>query len=170
MQVNKQYVTFVNVFKNTPYVTMVNSADFSKRLEKILDYYGLSATAFSEKIDFNRSTISHLISGRNKPSLEFVMKVVQTFEEVNLYWLLNGKGSFPSVVENEKKDSNPSSKFQTTEPSITAKTSIQKNTEPNFPISETDKNSVSSSTNSNSSSIDRIVIFYTDGTFKEYLP
>ena len=38
---------------------MVNSADFTKRLQNILDYYGLSATAFSEKIDFNRSTISH---------------------------------------------------------------------------------------------------------------
>ena len=90
MHPKQQYVTFVNVFNHRAQVTMVNSTDFAKRLEKILDYYGLSATVFSEKIDFNRSTISHLISGRNKPSLEFVMKVVHTFEEVNLYWLLNG--------------------------------------------------------------------------------
>ena len=82
---------------------MVNSADFAKRLQNILDYYGLSATAFSEKIDFNRSTISHLLSGRNKPSLEFIMKVLQEFPEVELYWLLNGKGTFPTspIIEKE---------------------------------------------------------------------
>jgi len=77
--------------------TMVNSTEFAKRLQKVLDFYGLSATAFSEKIDFNRSTISHLLSGRNKPSLEFVMKVLNQFPEVGLYWLLNGKGNFPST-------------------------------------------------------------------------
>ncbi|RDK85365.1 helix-turn-helix domain-containing protein [Marinirhabdus gelatinilytica] len=134
---------------------MVNSADFSKRLEKILDYYGLSATAFSEKIDFNRSTISHLISGRNKPSLEFVMKVVQTFEEVNLYWLLNGKGSFPSTP-----------KIETVTP--------QKETPENTGAPKTEvpkvEHGILPSSNSGSNSIDRIVIFYADGTFKEYLP
>lgn len=167
----QQYVTFVNVFKNTPYVTMVNSANFAKRLEKILDYYGLSATAFSEKIDFNRSTISHLISGRNKPSLEFVMKVVHTFEEVNLYWLLNGKGTFPSTAEIENYDSNLASNFQTSKTIAAAEKSPQKNSETNFPISGIDKNSLSGSvSNSSSSSIDRIVIFYSDGSFKEYLP
>ena len=89
---------------------MVNSAEFAKRLQKILEFYGLSATAFSEEIDFNRSTISHLLSGRNKPSLEFVMKVVQKFPEVELYWLLNGKGNFPSELSVEKvnkRDSSP---------------------------------------------------------------
>ena len=77
------------------YVTMVNSADFAKRLGEILDFYGISAAAFSEMIAVNRSTISHLLSGRNKPSLEFVLKVLDAFPEVELYWLLNGQGHFP---------------------------------------------------------------------------
>jgi len=161
----QQYVTFVNVFKNIVSVTMVNSSEFSKRLEKILDYYGLSATAFSEKIDFNRSTISHLISGRNKPSLEFVMKVVNTFEEVNLYWLLNGKGTFPSTAEVEKNESNIASVSPPSETSTSAEKHVQKNDAHNFPVSEIDINSSPSS-----KSIDRIVIFYSDGSFKEYLP
>ncbi len=167
MRIEQQYVTFVNVFTHTPNVTMVNSADFSKRLEKILDYYGLSATAFSEKIDFNRSTISHLISGRNKPSLEFVMKVVQTFEDVNLYWLLNGKGTFPSTAVLENKDATTTSNFQTTETISSAEKSTQKNLENHSSVSKIDKNSVS---DSSSSAIDRIVIFYVNGSFKEYLP
>jgi len=76
---------------------MVNTEEFVQRLEKILKYYGLSASAFADKIAVQRSTISHLLSGRNKPSLEFVLKVVKSFPEVNLYWLLNEKGTFPAV-------------------------------------------------------------------------
>ncbi|GGD38342.1 helix-turn-helix domain-containing protein [Muriicola marianensis] len=78
---------------------MVNSADFIARLEKILDHYNLSAAAFADKIGVQRSSISHVLTGRNKPSLEFVMKVVRSYPEVNLYWLLNGKGAFPSGEE-----------------------------------------------------------------------
>ncbi len=173
MWIKQQYVTFVNVFKNTSYVTMVNSAEFSKRLEKILDYYGLSATAFSEKIDFNRSTISHLISGRNKPSLEFVMKVVNTFEEVNLYWLLNGKGSFPSTHQNENLAIPTASNFQNIKNNAEISTATQKTTEEKIPVSETLENSVNdvpSGSVSNPKPIERIVIFYGDGSFKEYVP
>ncbi|MGB5237307.1 MAG: helix-turn-helix transcriptional regulator [Flavobacteriaceae bacterium] len=74
---------------------MVNNEAFIKRLEQILQYYGLSASAFADSIGVQRSSISHLLSGRNKPSLEFVLKVIRTYPDVNLYWLLNGKGSFP---------------------------------------------------------------------------
>ena len=77
------------------YITMVNTEEFIKRLERLLDYYGLSASAFADKVGVQRSSISHLLAGRNKPSLEFVMKVINTFPEVNLYWLLNGKRGFP---------------------------------------------------------------------------
>lgn len=76
---------------------MVNTDDFISRLEQILGFYDLSASAFADRIKVQRSSISHLLTGRNKPSLEFVLKVVKTFPEVNLYWLLNGKGSFPST-------------------------------------------------------------------------
>src|SRR5690606_9167835 len=74
---------------------MVNSEQFANRLQKILQFYDISAATFAEAIDVGRSSISHILSGRNKPSLDFVMKVVQTYPEVELYWLLNGKGSFP---------------------------------------------------------------------------
>lgn len=75
---------------------MVNSKEFAQRLHIILEYYDLSASAFAKRIGVQPSGISHLLSGRNKPSLDFIMKVVEQFPEVDLYWLLNGKGSFPS--------------------------------------------------------------------------
>jgi transcriptional regulator with XRE-family HTH domain len=126
---------------------MVNVSDFAKRLQKILDYYGVTATAFSEELDFNRSTISHLLSGRNKPSLEFVMKVLQKYPEVELYWLLNGRGNFPS---DQNAKATPVQKTPI-EPSkeIPLQFSVEKNQNP-------DKE------------IERIVFFFKDGSFKTY--
>ncbi len=126
---------------------MVNVSDFAKRLQKVLDYYGVSATAFSEEIDFNRSTISHLLSGRNKPSLDFVLKVLQKYPEVELYWLLNGKGSFPS------EQNAPQISVQ--------KTQVDPSSEISEVFSER-KGSDSGKT------IERIVVFYKDGSFKAY--
>ncbi|MEZ4874948.1 MAG: helix-turn-helix transcriptional regulator [Flavobacteriaceae bacterium] len=124
-----------------------------KRLQKILDFYGLSATAFSDAIDFNRSTISHLLSGRNKPSLEFIMKVLQKFPEVELYWLLNGKGTFPSTLKPDEKrivaPEEPSAEI----PKI------------DLPIHEI--HSIAKDTSKNES-IERIIIFFKDGSFKSY--
>ncbi len=86
---------------------MVNSEEFVNRLEKILTYYNLSASSFADNIGVQRSSISHLLTGRNKPSLEFVMKVVTTYPEVNLYWLLNGKGTFPVKKESRAPTASP---------------------------------------------------------------
>ncbi len=127
---------------------MVNTSDFSKRLQKIIDFYDLTATSFSEKIAFNRSTISHIVSGRNKPSLEFVIKVLEAYPEVDFYWLLNGKGSFPTdSIKQSRKNNSSSSKSDTPEP-------IQAIQDSDKPIT--------------TKAIERIVIFYKDGTFSEY--
>ena len=131
---------------------MVNTSNFSKRLQKILDFYGVTATSFSEKIAFNRSTISHLLSGRNKPSLEFVMKVLQTYPEVDLYWLLYGKGSFPTTVNKLNTQIKATSK-QNTVPGVEAENSVFENM---------------ALKNSNTSAIERIILCYKDGTFKQY--
>jgi len=74
---------------------MLNIDDFIKRLEILLDYYSISASVFADKLGVQRSGLSHLMSGRNKPSLDFVMKITESFPEVDLYWLLNGTGDFP---------------------------------------------------------------------------
>lgn len=111
-----------------------------------MEYYQLSASAFADKIGVQRSSISHLLSGRNKPSLDFVLKVVKEFNEVELYWILNGKGKFPYSAPTEL---NPSLKPQENE--------VQ---------NPFNKNALTSTSGKR---IERIVIFYTDGTFKEYI-
>lgn len=137
---------------------MVNSSEFGKRLQNILDFYGITATELSNQISFNRSTISHLLSGRNKPSLDFVMKLLEKFPEVELYWLLNGKGAFPV-----KKEETPSST------SLEQKESIQDN------LSRQQENQLKRSINPSKlaktldqEEIERIVFFFKDGSFKSF--
>ena len=140
---------------------MVNSADFAKRLGEILDFYGISAAAFSEMIAVNRSTISHLLSGRNKPSLEFVLKVLDAFPEVELYWLLNGQGHFPAPPINQ--------------PTITpVVNSISNDSESSHTKQQQTQVNQNSSMNQKKGEdfgpIERIVVFYQNGKFKTYTP
>ena len=121
---------------------MINIEDFIKRLQKIIDYHNESASSFAEKIGVQRSSISHILSGRNKPSLDFILKILSAYPEVDLYWLFNGKGDFPSKVPTEKNELK----------------NINSDLNENKLILESDKNKT----------IERIVIFYSDGSFKNF--
>lgn len=140
---------------------MVNTEDFSKRLKLILDYYDLTASALADSIDIQRSSISHILSGRNKPSLDFVLKLLKTYPELELNWLMNGKGKFP------KNDTYPpleTNLFTEIEANNTTKQSIpvQKENEPTKIV----ENLLSNASNE----IEQIVIFYKSGKFRIYKP
>lgn len=62
------------------------------RIAHIMRSKNLTATQLADDLQVQRSGISHLLSGRNKPSLDFVMKLKQTYPEYNLDWLILGTG------------------------------------------------------------------------------
>jgi transcriptional regulator with XRE-family HTH domain len=62
------------------------------RIAHILKTKNLTATKFADDLDVQRSGISHILSGRNNPSLDFVIKIKETYPEFSLDWLLMGKG------------------------------------------------------------------------------
>ncbi|MEX0315699.1 MAG: helix-turn-helix domain-containing protein, partial [Allomuricauda sp.] len=49
------------------------------RIKSVIDHFGLTVSSFADSIGVQRSSISHILSGRNKPSLDFVLKVVKTY-------------------------------------------------------------------------------------------
>ncbi|QTE23138.1 helix-turn-helix domain-containing protein [Polaribacter cellanae] len=114
---------------------MINNVEFTERLKKVMEYHQLSASTFADKVGVQRSSISHILSGRNKPSLDFILKVTSEFLDVDIHWLLNGKGNYPKI-ENSSTTPSPSL-FDDTNP-VSGKR------------------------------IQRIVVFYNDGTFDEY--
>ena len=72
---------------------MLNNIAIVSRIEEVRKNHQLTAASFATKIGVQRSAISHILSGRNKPSLEFLMKIHDSFDEVNLEWLILGKPS-----------------------------------------------------------------------------
>ncbi|WP_108246107.1 helix-turn-helix transcriptional regulator [Muricauda brasiliensis] len=73
------------------------------RIERVIEHLELSVSAFADSIGVQRSSMSHLLNGRNKPSLDFVLKLVDTYPEVKLDWLLKGKGNFPETDNIEEE-------------------------------------------------------------------
>tara|TARA_B100000809_G_scaffold160242_1_gene157618 strand:- start:2654 stop:3010 length:357 start_codon:yes stop_codon:yes gene_type:complete len=110
------------------------------RFKYLMKLNNLSASAFAEKVGVQPSSISHILSGRNKPSLEFTQKVLAQFPKVSADWLISGK---TTVVENT-----------ITEP-IQAK--IKKSEEQANPPTLLEKKKIK-----------KIVLFYTDNSFEEF--
>ncbi|MES2239184.1 MAG: helix-turn-helix transcriptional regulator [Bacteroidota bacterium] len=148
---------------------MVNTDDFIKRLEIILDYYGINASAFADKIGVQRSSLSHLLSGRNKPSLDFILKILDVYPDVDLYWILNGKGNFPKTNEIPTQlDAVVDSPTVPTSNSIAVEDLFS-----NKSIEETPtpaKQSIGMTAALFDEGIEKIVFFYKDGTFKSFNP
>jgi len=63
------------------------------RILLILKTQNLSSSQFADEIGVQRSSISHILSGRNNPSLEFVTKILKRYPEINADWILFGRGS-----------------------------------------------------------------------------
>ncbi len=118
-----------------------------ERLKTILSHFKLTPSAFADTIGVPRSSISHLLSGRNKPSLDFVLKLVGKFPEVDLYWLLYGQGQFPPTedISNEKGSA--------IEHTMDFKTGTKAPPSP-----------------SEDRRISKIAVFYEDGTFETFRP
>lgn len=67
-----------------------------ERIEEIMKKEQLSPALFAESIGIQRSALSHILNGRNNPSLDVVMKIHQRYNYINLEWLLYGKGAMTS--------------------------------------------------------------------------
>jgi len=114
-----------------------------ERLQLVLKMHNLTPSAFADKIGVQRSNISHVLSGRNKPSLDLLEKILVNFPRVNAHWLITG------VLVEGKQDLGTNK-----ESTITSKESV---------IVENRNPEIKKANN-----IERIVIFYSDATFKEY--
>jgi transcriptional regulator with XRE-family HTH domain len=70
-----------------------------ERIKKYIEYKGISAGDLSTKLDVQRSNISHILNGRNKPGAAFIEKLLLSFTDLNARWLLTGQGEMISLGE-----------------------------------------------------------------------
>lgn len=75
--------------------------NLNERITKIIEYSKFSPAEFADEIDVQRSNISHIASGRNKPSLDFLIKIKNRFPELEWDWLINGLGDMIKIKSEE---------------------------------------------------------------------
>ena len=144
------------------------------RLKEVLAHYSLTSSTFADSINVQRSSISHLMSGRNKPSLDFVLKIISKYPEVDLYWLLNGEGEFPKNKKEETPTPISQDLFsvpkQETEQKIEKE---EKNIRPSvFPENSTNDTLPEKKSNTRFSEstkkLIKVILLYDDGSFDAY--
>jgi len=106
------------------------------RIEKILQYEGLSIGQFAQEIGIKNSTLSHILNERNKPSLDVIKKILARYTNINSEWLIFGQGSMfkkeghsqePKLFEDDDVTHNESDIYPIREPQkeVSQITSIQ---------------------------------------------
>ncbi len=131
-----------------------------ERFKQLLEEKKLTATRFAALIKVNASAMSHILNGRSKPGFDVLDKIAQAFPDVNLNWLISGKGSLynnSSVQENPPEktilSSTPAEKKELPFPGPPAKNREEIQA---MPIALTNKK------------IKRIILFFEDGSFEDY--
>ena len=142
------------------------------RISHILRAQNLTATQFAELMQIQPSNVSHLLSGRNKPSLDFLIKLKEVFPEYNYEWIILGK---KPITTNDSNIISKESVFDKVE--MTQHNETVEDTE-NVIVSkshdlDTNDNPVDSlipkiTNNSSSSSLKQIIYVYDDHTFEVY--
>lgn len=136
-----------------------------EKLEILCSKYNLSASALAKTLGVEASAISHIRSGRNKPSYDFVVKILRAFPEINPDWLLlDGdeflRGDAPSAPLSSNLD-------------VAAQVSLFDRDE-NIKISESSENAKNEISDIFSAPIrhgkraERVIVLYSDGSFESY--
>jgi transcriptional regulator with XRE-family HTH domain len=145
-----------------------------ERLLKFLEEESLTAAKFADEIGVQRSSISHILSGRNNPGYDFFQKVLKRYSHLNAEWLLTGSGKMTKTakqtslftVDNEvNNETDEKSAF-----SAQIETILPKNEQSSLPKETVQNLSPENKETIGSKRIDKIVILYSDHSFREYVP
>tara|TARA_B100000700_G_scaffold146648_1_gene163260 strand:- start:483 stop:872 length:390 start_codon:yes stop_codon:yes gene_type:complete len=82
---------------------MLEHSKIIERIKRIISDSGLSNSSFADKIGVPRSSISHILSGRNNPSLDLIIKILRNFDDINADFLLKGE-VLPPIDKDSKSD------------------------------------------------------------------
>jgi predicted transcriptional regulator len=123
-----------------------------ERIQKFIDYKNISPGELADILEVQRSNISHILNGRNKPGASFIEKFLLAFPNVNARWLFTGEGNMV-IGTNESLKSISNIKEIKNENSVTYRSDNKENI---------------IKTNTSSKTLEKVVLLYSDGTFLSY--
>ena len=141
--------------------------EMKDRIAHIIRAKNLTAAEFALRLGIQPSNISHLLSGRNNPSLDFVKKLKETFPEYSLEWIIFGSGPItvstpfverptPSPIDQKQESVLETSEIPSSEPS--PEPDLATNELPALPTSPA------------SASLEKIIFVYSDNSFEVLRP
>lgn len=157
--------------------------DDKDKIEKIMQVENLNSAQFATEIGIQGSTLSHILNGRNKPSLDVLKKIMNRFRTINPEWLILDSGTmyrqekhsqtptlFDSIEENQLKSDDYGSKISSKNDSVFDIN--QKKADVQSALSQISP-SLAPAHDLNLKvepprSVKRIIIYYTDNTFEEF--
>ena len=145
--------------------SMENTVEMKDRIAHIIRAKNLTAAEFAMKLGIQPSNISHLLAGRNNPSLDFVKKLKETFPEYCLEWIIFGKG--PITVSEPFAGSVPT--ISDTKP-VLQDESVEKNMAHEFVDLPLDRMQSDEAASISDAVLKKIVLVYSDNTFEVLLP
>jgi len=153
------------------------------RIRKFMEYKGISPSELADTIGVQRSNVTHVLKSRNKPSFQFIEKMLQVYPDLNAKWLLLGTGPmvetpaksrtlFDQLTEPVTVQSTKPEK-QEEKPIITEPTPIETKEiiAPPPPVEKKMENNViQDQFLSPEKPVERLIVFFKDQTFKVYYP
>jgi len=125
--------------------------DLTDKIKQILVDKNITPSLFADEIGIQRSSMSHILAGRNKPSLDMVQKIVKRFPDLGISWILDDEplpATTPETVQ---------------EPVLESRKKVVPAPQPAQPNVVKDKSVVLPE-----KKIEKVLLFYSDGTFQEF--
>lgn len=150
------------------YIENIRRVKMKERIQQIMQREGLSPSRFAEEIGIQRSAMSHIISGRNNPSLDVVMKILERFKYIQSDWLLTGQGTMLRKESADPTDSTSAPSHILPEVQVQAENCKEKAVEtPIFPVQAAVFEKVTVPEKP-PRSVTKIVVFYSDNTYETF--
>lgn len=145
------------------------------RIKLIMEKENLTPAKFADRLQINRAIISHILNGRNNPSLDVVIKILSEMNYINTEWLINGTGNmykqgFGGVAASGEPDLFNQIAPDTTKVPETMEKPKEigfKQADNNYQLSE---NKSVEPVRTNDRKITQIIIYYNDNTFEIFGP
>lgn len=146
-----------------------------ERILKFIESEGITAAEFADKIGVQRSSVSHVLNGRNNPGFAFIQKILEAYPSINSRWLLTGSEQMKNIATSEiKANRKETDLFSTIDnTTIKGKPEIKSDDSRVNILDRSDshnKENTQQSTNLNERKVIKVLIFYDDHTFEDFRP
>jgi DNA-binding XRE family transcriptional regulator len=131
----------------------------TEKIKEIMEQTGFTPSLFADEVGIARASMSHILAGRNKPSLPILVKIIKRFPQFGMDWILEEEETDDSLAENDNftKDN---SQVVTNKTVVPKQATSSENFAENRMFMPVEKGK----------KVEKILVFYTDRTFTEYSP